>query len=280
MPLQTNLRKTIVSLDKNEVPAPLVLVDADNTLWDTDGVFADAQLKLLNAVEEATGLLGPEADRLSFVRAFDQEIAKQHHQGLRYPPRLLIDALVFGLHGAPVSQAVRQAWRQGEQSGLDRALVARVEQEFFEAIGKQPALLDGVETGLRMLSFAGVAVIILTEGSRKRVARSLEFHQLAGFVDRVFEAPKNRRMFGRIKALATADQMTFVVGDQLTRDIQPANDAGLETIFVPGRFQPLWERETGIRPSFQAPSFDAAAAYILHFIAPQRAGTAVAAKRP
>ncbi len=34
---------------------PIVLVDADNTLWDTDGVFARAQLALSQAVEGATG---------------------------------------------------------------------------------------------------------------------------------------------------------------------------------------------------------------------------------
>lgn len=253
-----------VRFDNPRVQPPLALIDADNTLWDTDGLFADAQLRLLSAVEEVAQISSPPEDRLTFVRTFDQELAQQHHQGLRYPPRLLIDALIFGLHGIPHAEAVRRAWREGSRSGLDRSILSGIENEFLQDISRQPPLLKGVAVGLRDLSTAGVRAVVLTEGSRKRVMRSIEFHQLSHLIDRVFEAPKTVRMFERVKSLADANQPVYVIGDQLTRDIQPANEAGVKTIYVPGRFQPKWERETSIQPTFRAPSFDVAASLLIH----------------
>jgi putative hydrolase of the HAD superfamily len=243
---------------------PLVLIDADNTLWDTDGVFAEAQLGLLDAVEHAANLTGPKIDRLQFVRAFDQELAQRHHLGLRYPTRLLIDALTLGLQGVDLQEAVRRAWSHGADSGLDRALVTRIEGEFFANIAKQPNLFAGVLKGLRDLASFGATSVVFTEGSRKRVIRTIESHRLGEFIDRVFEAPKTVRMFVRVKKLARKGQSIYVIGDQLTRDIRPANEAGVQTIYIPGGFQPKWELEAGSLPTFQARSFDAAVSFLLH----------------
>jgi putative hydrolase of the HAD superfamily len=71
----------------------VLFVDADNTLWDTDGIFATAQLNLLTAVETAIGFPIFVANRLAFVRQIDQALAELHHRGLRYPPRLLAAAV-------------------------------------------------------------------------------------------------------------------------------------------------------------------------------------------
>ncbi|CDZ54373.1 HAD family hydrolase [Neorhizobium galegae] len=243
---------------------PLVLIDADNTLWDTDGVFAEAQLGLLDAVEHAANLAGPKIDRLQFVREFDQELAQRHHLGLRYPTRLLIDALTLGLQGVGSQEAVRRAWSNGADSGLDRALVAKMESDFFVNIAIQPKLLAGVVKGLRDLASIGATSVVFTEGSRKRVVRTIESHQLGEFIDRVFEAPKTVRMFDRVKKLARKGQSIYVIGDQLTRDIRPANEAGVKTIYVPGGFQPKWELEADSLPTFQARSFDGAVSFLLH----------------
>ncbi|MCP2138569.1 putative hydrolase of the HAD superfamily [Rhizobium sp. SLBN-94] len=243
---------------------PLVLIDADNTLWDTDGVFAEAQLGLLDAVEHAAELTGPGVDRLEFVREFDQELARRHHLGLRYPTRLLIDALTLGLRGVDFQEAVRRAWSNGADSGLDRALVAKMESDFLVNIAKQPKLLAGVVKGLRDLASIGATAVVFTEGSRKRVIRTIQSHHLGEFIDRVFEAPKTVRMFERVKKLSTVNQSIYVIGDQLTRDIRPANEAGVKTIYIPGGFQPKWEFEAGTLATFQAPSFDAAVTFLLH----------------
>src|SRR4051812_16980882 len=86
-----------------------VVTDADNTLWDTDRVYIDAQLWLLEQVENQVHAQVLEEDRLGYVRAIDQLLAKQHHAGLRYPSILLVMALGSALSGAPRRKAVDDA---------------------------------------------------------------------------------------------------------------------------------------------------------------------------
>jgi hypothetical protein len=57
-----------------------VFVDADNTLWDTDAVFASAQLELLAGVEELVGIGSVATDPLAFIREIDQQLAERHHR--------------------------------------------------------------------------------------------------------------------------------------------------------------------------------------------------------
>lgn len=94
-------------------PVTVVFIDADNTLWDTDGVYADAQLALLNELEDRLDVQLLEPDRLAFVRAIDQGLATRHHEGLRYPPRFLIKALALALTGSDKTSAIRLAWSGG-----------------------------------------------------------------------------------------------------------------------------------------------------------------------
>ncbi len=247
----------------SSLAGPLVLVDADNTLWDTDGVFARAQLALLLAVENTVGRQVPMESRLDYVRSFDQALAEQHHLGLRYPPRLLIQAIALALQGLSQHEAVRRAWRDGSQSRLASETISQIERTFFDMIASQPDLLPGVLAGLRDLAVTGATTVVLTEGSRKRVMRTIEHHDLSGYIDRVFEAPKTARMFERVRGLAGNGQTVYMIGDQLTRDIRPASEAGLKTIYVPGAFQPKWELQAGNVAAFQAATFDAAASLLI-----------------
>jgi len=242
---------------------PLVFVDADNTLWDTDGVFARAQLTLLSLVEEAFEQRSRVENRLEYIRAFDQALAEQHHLGLRYPPRLLIQALAFAQQGLSQHEAVRRAWSDGSHSGLAAGTVSDIETAFIELISRPPDLLDGVLVGLRELLRVGATTVVLTEGSRKRVMGTIEHHGLFDYIDRVFEAPKTVRMFERVRSLARMDQTIYMIGDQLTRDIRPASEAGLTTIYIPGAFQPKWEIQAGNVATFQTSTFDAAAALVV-----------------
>src|SRR5947207_1637917 len=47
-------RKRTASVIRSSTAPATVFVDADNTLWDTDSVFADAQRNMLERVEAAT----------------------------------------------------------------------------------------------------------------------------------------------------------------------------------------------------------------------------------
>ncbi|MDA9393086.1 hypothetical protein WN73_21450 [Bradyrhizobium sp. CCBAU 45394] len=67
-----------------------LFTDADNTLWDTDTVFAAAQLEMLREVEKLTGRRAPDdEDRgLAFLRTIDQRIATEHPDHLEVSARI------------------------------------------------------------------------------------------------------------------------------------------------------------------------------------------------
>lgn len=223
--------------------APVVFTDADNTLWDTDGLFAEAQLELLASVEgrarEPSGI-----GRLEHIREIDQKLAESHHQGLRYPVRLLAIAAAHNQAGSTVDRSVQQAWREvGLPPGLTEARLAEIETNFIAHVRRRPPALPGVMEGLHRLDQASAIVHVVSEGDRAKVADRLQFMGATNLVDKIIEAPKSVELYRRIGRLAGGGNRPWMIGDQLTRDIQPAHEAHFRTIYVPSRFRPKWEQK-------------------------------------
>lgn len=224
---------------------PVIFVDADNTLWDTDKVFAGAQLELLCAVEDVCEAKAKTFDRLDFIRSIDQELAARHHLGLRYPPRLLILALSQMLQGTLVKEAAKKAWVGiKDNNTLSIQAIGEIEKQYFENLCKTPPLMPGVKTGLSELRVSSFKILILTEGHKERVSRIAQAHGIMPIVDRVIEAKKDSRLFERILRLVGNPKIAVMIGDQVTKDILPASQAGLRTIYIPGNFKPSWEDAT------------------------------------
>lgn len=248
----------------------LVFIDADNTLWDTNAVYREAQLWLLGAVEQRVGATAGGEDRLAFVRAVDQEIAAQHHGGLRYPAQILARALALVLQGETVVRAVKRVWAD-EQAGLAIEEAQALEDGFKARLGATPTLRPGVSSGVARLSAAGFTLFILTEGQRERIERTLTAHDLNRAGVRILEAKKEGALYQRVRRLEGADT-AFMIGDQLDRDIMPAKAAGLTTIYFPGGFAPRWTpHEVEVGPDFKVASFDEAADLVLVAEAPAAA---------
>jgi putative hydrolase of the HAD superfamily len=242
----------------------VVFTDADNTLWDTNEVYADAQLSLLEEVERRVGQRAAVDDRLEWIRRIDQMLAERHHTRLSYPPRLLVKALGFALKGEDIPVATRLAWSGGRPGAPISEVVAQeVEANFVNLLKRPPQLRAGVAKGFRQLGEAGCLIVVLTEGRRHQVKLLLEYHGLESNVTRVIEAPKNAQLFSRVLKL-TRPLSAFMIGDQLDRDIAPAKAAGLTTIFFPGKFQPRWlPTEAEVAPDYKVWDFDEAARLIL-----------------
>lgn len=233
-----------------------VFVDADNTLWDTNAVFALAQLELLSRVEEATGISTVAADRLAFIRALDQELAKRHHQGLRYPPRLLARAAALALAGFSASRASKNAWLGESKRPLSEGVEAELEQSFIAAIARPVDLRPGVLQGLDRLLAGGCDVLIVTESPEAKATATARKLGLEGHFTRIIEGKKRPELYERVIRLTRSQTQAFMVGDQLDRDIEPARTAGLTTIFFPSGFVPKWmPSEAEVRPDFTIESF-------------------------
>lgn len=251
-------------MNQTNLAKPTVFVDADNTLWDTDGVYAKAQLQLLSAVEKVVGR-SAEEDRLQFVRSIDQALAEKHHLGLRYPVRFLVAAIARALVNCPPDKS-RNAPRTSSDGSklLESDVVTAIERDFIDSLSKTPSALPGVQEGLQRLHACGATILVLSEGSRARVLRTATELGIAPIIGRIIESPKHERLYLRVLKLVGYPDRTFMIGDQLQRDILPAKTAGLTTIYVPSRFRPRWEpSEAIVRPSYRVDRFDQAADIIV-----------------
>lgn len=215
----------------------VLITDADNTLWDTNLVFAEAQLALLGAVEKLAGRSTPESDRLSFVRRFDQAIASRDHRGLKYPAIMLVRD-IYGALGGPTAE-VDEA--QGE------AIVSR----FLSDLRKLPVLRPGVQEAIAALIKHKVEIWVVSEGHREIVEKALADHGLTDAAAKVVSGNKTVDLFRRLMKLLPPDALSICVGDQLDRDVVPAKQAGLRTAYFPGGFVPSWTDE-GMREQADA----------------------------
>ncbi len=263
----------------SSVPLPVaatVFVDADNTLWDTDKVFADAQIGMLADVERHLGETAS-ADRLGFIRAIDQAIAAKHHGGLRYPPRLLVKALCLALRGSNAEAAARSARLGNAPSPLAPDGEAEIEAAYFAALKAIPALRPGVLEGMMALKDAGCVLLIISEAPQARVEATAEAVGLKGHFTRVIEGQKRPELYSRVLKLTDLPERAYMIGDQLDRDIAPAKTAGLITIFFPGGFVPRWSpSEAAVGPDFRIGNFWEAVGIILSDDAGSRPRSALA----
>jgi putative hydrolase of the HAD superfamily len=215
-------------------------LDADNTLWDTDGVYAAAQSRLLDGVLELIGADAAPSEPLAFLRAVDQAIAARHQDGLRYPPLLLVRGLERALVGEAPDAAARAAFRGRHDYRIDSESAGFLVDQFRSGLGAVPDLRTGVAKGLAELSAAGVRLLVVSEAAKRRVEATAARHGILGLFDRILEGRKRPEFYGRILALIGRPSRAFMVGDQVDRDIIPARAAGLKTIHFPSGFRPRW----------------------------------------
>lgn len=217
-----------------------IYTDADNTLWDTDAVFAQAQLALLDAAERVTGKQAPATERLAYVREFDQAIAARHHQRLRYPPALLVRALSDGIKGSAPDAAAQRALAEGAVATEAEAEGLRA---YAETLSSVPPILAGVELGLNLAHNHQIPIYVISEGPLELVRARLQTLDLDRLTSGALSAQKTPDLYVRLKQRA-APRRAVMIGDQPDRDIRFAHEAGLEAILVEGRFRPRWIQST------------------------------------
>jgi len=230
----------------------LVVTDADNTLWDTDALYAKAQLGLLESVAGELGVNTLPENPLAFIRTVDQELASQHHLHLRYPPDLLVHAIGMVLEGELAPSAVKAVLKSSKR--LSHIVDAEVYAERFinTIIHEVAELRDGVYDGLIRLKEINAKVVVATEGKKSRCDKFLCKHGLDTYTDSVVEARKNISLYKRLMRLDGASaSSSFMIGDQLDRDIQMSKEAGFTTIYFPAGFKPGWmPSEESVAPDF------------------------------
>jgi len=241
-----------------------VLTDADNTLWDTNRVYANAQLGMLKDLEKELGLIAPENQRLEFVRRYDEAIATKHHQGFRYPPAMLSEVLALGLQGETPSKAYKKVWGGSNPiEFLGTSKAARIETRYLELLKELPELRPGVLEGFKWLEERNIPIFVVTEGDKKRIVELLFLHGLSDYVSKVIEGKKSLELYKRLLQLTGNAENTLMIGDQLDRDVLPAQKAGLIGVHFPGGFNPVRNfRIEDSDPNYEISSFDQIAAVV------------------
>jgi putative hydrolase of the HAD superfamily len=216
-----------------------IYTDADNTLWDTDAVFREAQLGLLGEVETQCERTTRRSDRLEFVREYDQAIAARHHARLRYPPALLMRALRAGISGtSPDDAAVRVVAEGSVSTPAEQAAL----ESYAKTLRSLPPILPTVREGLQRAQAADVPVYVVTEGPLDLARQRLASLQLDALTAGTLSAAKSRELYARLIQRSYPRRATMV-GDQFDRDIQMARAAGMQTVLVQSRFRPAWTQD-------------------------------------
>ena len=219
------------------LPNVVVAIDADNTLWDTNTIFAKAQLHLLGLIETETKRLAI-GNKLKFIRAIDQELALLHNYDLRYPPHILVKATINVLLGLPLNEAARLAIDSKDSVSPD---VSTYTAAFLGYLKTEiPRLRRGVRRGLAKLNSRNYHLVIVTESNHGRCGMFLEKHNLRKYIHSIYEVKKSTDAYKKLLLDFPNAEAKVMIGDQLDRDIIPAKHAAFFTIYFPGGFNPTW----------------------------------------
>lgn len=231
----------------------VLIFDGDNTLWDTDSVFRNAQLALLKILAKDKLLTDPES-QLKVLRMLDKELFSQIGR-FEYDFKVLSAAAAYYyFKKLPLQDAVKKAIsnaKNGKSSEL-AVLINDAFHAFEQCLNEIPSLYPDAETILSCIctlraSKAPIATVLLSEGKFSRLKRILEAHKIEerSFFDAIIIDEKNKQTFEKAKLLGQEylsklgySTMPFflLIGDSLKRDIKFGNQVGCITVYKPSPF--------------------------------------------
>jgi putative hydrolase of the HAD superfamily len=203
---------------------PLHLIfDADDTLWDSNIHFLEAEARFIAALATAGG--GETAAVRAAIRRREPEIIKSHGYGRE--PFVALMRMVAAELAPPLAR---------ETLG---AAVERIAAHFLE---RECELLPDVEPTIVELA-ARHRLTLFTKGQPREQLRKLERSGLRRHFSHVEVPPeKDEAAYRRLVEAATLDRdRAFMIGNSPRSDINPALRAGLRAVFIPHPH--TWELE-------------------------------------
>lgn len=234
----------------------ILVIDGDNTLWDTNSVFEAAQRWLLESLHRAR----PEyPTKLSFelLRRIDDLLILRtgRHE---YDFQLLVLALISIQKGVAEAEAVSVAIRElGEHpDSRDAKLAVEISQTFRLRLREIPPLLPSVSRSLDELSQLRtryrdrLTLILLSEGNQTRIRSILKHHFGKKTIFDAFHIVKHKsedtllnargqglQVLESVSGCSNIHTQLVVVGDSIVSDIVPGNLVGALTIYIAGGYR-------------------------------------------
>lgn len=234
----------------------VLAIDGDNTLWDTNSVFEDAQRWLITSLHRARP---SDSTTLSFelLRQVD-DLLILHKGRQEYDFQLLVLALISLRKGTTVAEAASTAMKEIQESpnSVDAKLAAKISRAFYLRLQTIPPLLPSVGRSLEELSRlktcnrGRLALILFSEGNEVRIRAILESHFSGKTMFDVFHIVERKTKHALLDAQVRGSRVLesesgfsktktqlIVVGDSIASDIVPGNSIGAITIYIPGGYK-------------------------------------------
>jgi putative hydrolase of the HAD superfamily len=201
-----------------------LIFDADDTLWDSNVHFRDAEREFAEVLREG-GITADQTTVREAVRRFELDVIRTHGYG-RGP-------YVVALHRALDVLAAP------ETAALMRTAVDELGARF---VNRPCEVLPGVSETLAVLSTRH-RLLLFTKGQHAEQLRKLERSGLGHHFSRVeVTAEKDHAAYHALMERAGLDRAaTFMIGNSPRSDINPALQAGLGAVFIP--HWETWEHE-------------------------------------
>jgi putative hydrolase of the HAD superfamily len=200
-----------------------LIFDADDTLWDSNIHFLEAEAEFMAAMV-AAGAGALDAVR-TVMRRRELDVIRSHGYG-RGPYVVLMRLVASELAPAAVRETVR----------------TEIERIGTRLLERNCALLPGVESTIAELA-SRHRLALFTKGRREEQLRKLDRSGLGRHFRHV-EVPGEKDVAAYRRLVENASlkpERTFMIGNSPRSDINPALRAGLRAIFIPHPH--TWELE-------------------------------------
>lgn len=234
--------------NKKNIISAILIVDGDNTLWDTNAVFETAQLNMLRCLDRECLNIDPKRE-FSTLREFD-DILVEHYKKHEYDFSVLALALYLFFKGAKREEAISRARKAFENKlYIERIdLAIKCNNIFKKDLEKFPPLFKNVKETLNVLKQYGCIIILSSEGDKERVRRIIKHYSLEEDFDYIVNERKSVEQFKEAKNIGTRIWRSrntgietipeiMVIGDLLDRDIRFGNQIGAITIHKRGGYK-------------------------------------------
>lgn len=207
----------------------ILLIDADNTLWNTHEIYTGLFEQLIDLISGEISFQKCTKD-LSSIRWLDRKIAS-FVGTYDYNPQLLFRAFVnYKLEGNELQNQKFNSLIKNPDCNLSPKIFHNVNKLFRTLDHNAPNLIPYAREFLTDLKHnLKIELILITEAPYLRVMNILALHNLYPFFDQVFSLKKNEESLRRAVNIIRPDfnfsennHHVVVVGDSLEHDIRPA----------------------------------------------------------
>lgn len=203
-----------------------IIFDADDTLWENNVFFVQAESDLVNLVEKAG------FDRSEISKRFSQaeiRVVSQYGYGSKYFIFILEDVYKYYMK--------QNGFKEYESQF--RELVTRFETH----PERTPQLFPGVRETLQELR-KRYEIYILTKGDYEEQLKKITLSGLMDLIDQFFiPAEKNDAYYRHIlEKMGWKAERTCMVGNSPKSDINPALRLGMYAVFIP--YEHTWQLES------------------------------------